>query len=66
MRQEQCRQKGEGWGLLSDRDARNKGSEAGKTHQKPRPLEQQAWAGEKRRGEEVRASHPTEFLDPAA
>lgn len=66
MRQERCRQKGERRGPLGDRDARNEGSEAGKTHRKPGPLEQQAWAGEKRRGEEVRASHPTEFLEPAA
>lgn len=49
-RQEQHRQKGEGQGLLGDGDARNEGAEARKTPQKPGPLEQQAWAGEKCRG----------------
>lgn len=52
----------EGQGMPDDRDTRNEGSEAGK-NQKPGPAEEQVCAREKQQGEEVRASHPTEFLE---
>ena len=49
--------------MLGDRNSRNKGSQAGKTHQMPDLLEQRDWAGEKRQAEGVRASHTTELLE---
>lgn len=58
VRQERQRQKGEGQGALGDGDTTDEGSEAGKTHQKPDPAEQQDWTGETRRGEEVRTRPP--------
>lgn len=52
-----------GQDVLGDRNSRNKGLQAGKTHQMPDLLEQRDWAGEKRQAEGVRASHTTELLE---